>query len=475
MPISKHQPILENTDALWLSYDKRIGAPDPSTGGRLPDFMIVSPVRTATTWLYDKLVVHPGVLLPKEKESRYFDLHWRRQSIDWYAAKFAGGDGRKLGDATPSYALLPDESVATLRRLMPQLKLVFCLREPVSRAWSQVKHSYDYREMNFYRDRPDLFEAVDYRAIVENMIHDYSLSSGDYENVFRRWLRHFPRRQMHVTTVEQLRQKPAESLQSLCEFLGLDAGFDFSRHALEKKSNETRESAIPEAIRCFAEDLYAPRAASFVRFAKAELGLDLDWQTAAPPEAQPVWICDRPERLRIYAWRGSFWALPVALDQGPDADGAALAAPDAAGRFAHAPFMGELRAILAGGDRDASATLETQRLRGLLSELADDYDRLQQFMPMRPLHEYRGFIVFQYAGDFYGLRNIKTNDVVEAISALEGHEVSRDVVKRDTPQLVRDAIDLIVMTDQTEEKLRSLFEQAQGVVTLLQSLAPPRP
>jgi len=41
----------------------------------IPDFLIVGPTRTGTTWLYFNLIAHPEIFLSKPKELHYFCSH----------------------------------------------------------------------------------------------------------------------------------------------------------------------------------------------------------------------------------------------------------------------------------------------------------------------------------------------------------------------------------------------------------------
>src|SRR3974390_3472003 len=85
-------PVSEAVDRTrWLRYAASLRA--PKRGGRLPDFLVVSPSKTGTSWLFEHLRYHPQIVVPPQKEVRYFDRLWRTHDIDWYCAQFARAPG----------------------------------------------------------------------------------------------------------------------------------------------------------------------------------------------------------------------------------------------------------------------------------------------------------------------------------------------------------------------------------------------
>ena len=144
--------------------------------------------KAGTTWLHNYLVRRREVYLPRLKELHYFDAVWRKdlgekfderfiRRLRWllsdmteesvrpsdaaliqeYADRIAmihGGErayanffARRLssgithfGEITPSYALLPVEGFRHIKRLRPDAKVVFLMRDPVQRYYSALRH-----------------------------------------------------------------------------------------------------------------------------------------------------------------------------------------------------------------------------------------------------------------------------------------------------------------------------------------------
>src|SRR5262249_14442372 len=133
--------------APWHHYDRQL---DRNSARRLrdhaPNFLVVAPPKTATTWLYEVLSTDLRFFMP-EKECRYFSHFWREYPLASYYAQFQNPFGALWrGEASPSYFMLPSPVVATIRDEIPHLKLIVLLRDPGERLWSHVRHSFMYKE-----------------------------------------------------------------------------------------------------------------------------------------------------------------------------------------------------------------------------------------------------------------------------------------------------------------------------------------
>jgi hypothetical protein len=132
---------------------------------RLPDFIIAGAPRSGTTWLYHLLDRHPDVYMakPVAPEPKFFlvdELYAR--GIEYYSRQwFADAPAGKLaGEKSTNYL----ESPAAAERIaahLPRVKLVFILREPAARAYS----NYCWSRMNGLEDKSfaDALAAEDER------------------------------------------------------------------------------------------------------------------------------------------------------------------------------------------------------------------------------------------------------------------------------------------------------------------------
>ena len=105
-----------------------------------PTFIIAGAPRSGTTWLYELLDRHPDVYMakPVRPEPKFFlvDELYSRGIQHYFDTWFAGADAyRAAGEKSTNYL----ESAVVAERIhqhLPSVKLVFILREPAHRAYS---------------------------------------------------------------------------------------------------------------------------------------------------------------------------------------------------------------------------------------------------------------------------------------------------------------------------------------------------
>lgn len=196
-----------------------------------PDFLIIGAMKCGTTTLHAILDRHPQVFLPPN-EVFFFDIddfiqhpdffpfdgeRWEDRDFEaraeaywrWYAKLYAAAKpGQLRGDESTTYlaAARAPERVAAAN---PQARLVVMLRDPVERAYSNYWH--------LLRHGRVFLSFEDTLRLQPESLLDRSL----YERQIRRWLRYFPREQLHAVLLEELVATPMPVLESLCRFLGI--------------------------------------------------------------------------------------------------------------------------------------------------------------------------------------------------------------------------------------------------------------
>ena len=170
----------------------------------LPDFLVIGAQKAGTTALYAYLRWHPQITGPSWKEVSFFDRHWWRGE-GWYRGQFPlRSGGRLVGEASPSYLFHP-LAPERVHALLPGVKLVALLRDPVARAYSHYQHEVALgREPLSFEDALAA-EDERTRGEVERLVadprafsrawwdHTYA-SRGLYADQLERWLAVFPAR-----------------------------------------------------------------------------------------------------------------------------------------------------------------------------------------------------------------------------------------------------------------------------------------
>jgi hypothetical protein len=199
--------------------------------GRLPDFLIVGETKCGSTTLWELLRRHPQVFLPERKEIHFFSSYsehravgrLERDGLDPYRALFAGAQpGQRCGEATPSY-LFDEGACERIRSVLPEVRLLAIVREPVARTWSHYWH-----QVRAGRERLG-FEAALAAEVgrigagdVDARSHYSYQARGRYVESLLRYAGCFSRAQLCVVFLEELRSDPRAVLARVCAHLGLD-------------------------------------------------------------------------------------------------------------------------------------------------------------------------------------------------------------------------------------------------------------
>lgn len=211
-----------------MTASQRAGRGDPKhhelsepEGPPLPTFLVIGAMRCGTTSLARYLGAHPEVFIAPVKEVHYFDRNYELGER-WYRDQFKGYDGEpQLGEATQNYLYDP-EPFERLADLLPDAKLVVSLRDPVERAYSHYWHKVARgREPLSFEDALDAEAARLASGDPEARDHFSYLDRGHYLPQLERVVSRYPREQVHVLLFEDLRDRPTETFQQLCRFLGV--------------------------------------------------------------------------------------------------------------------------------------------------------------------------------------------------------------------------------------------------------------
>ena len=231
---------------------------------RLPDFIIGGAPRSGTTWLYELLARHPSVYMarPVKPEPKFFlvdDLY--RNGLRWYADRwFAGAPlDRVAGEKSTDYL----ESAAAAERIardLPAVKLVFILREPAARAYS-----------NFLWTRMNGLETEEFAtALTLEVERERTLperwrfarpfsyfSRGLYAELLEPYLDRFPRERVLVLRFEDIQERTTEVADRLHRFLGIAPRPDDADGIGVINPSEKRGEALDEALKCDLQARYA--------------------------------------------------------------------------------------------------------------------------------------------------------------------------------------------------------------------------
>ena len=231
-----------------------------------PDFLIVGPQRTGTTWLFHNLKSHPEIFLPKEKELYYFSTlgmpdhrHFRFVYLEDYlqamgdssrsAVKKSYDSLRKAGrlykprvrgEATASYAALPKDVLREIAVLNPEVKAILMVRDPIERAWSHAR-----KDLTVNGRLP---REIDPNALSRLLFKDQKRELALYRALIENWRTHLQPGHLFVGAFESIASEPECLITAIHGFLGVATGKQYFGRHLRDRINPAPPAEIPPAI-----------------------------------------------------------------------------------------------------------------------------------------------------------------------------------------------------------------------------------
>lgn len=288
--------------------------------GHFPDFLIIGPQRTGTTWLAANLNQHPEIFLsfPKELyffsrlpkqaneyskhyedfdweylQSRpkklireiakvtYFDYlktgHYKANELEWYLSFFRDNWISALykhakmlylyrelfrpkvrGEATASYSILDDTLIKEIISLNPDLKAVIMVRDPIKRAWSHAK-----KDLSRNVDRSlDQVSDEEFDAFFRR---PGQIESGSYLRNIEKWSSLLKKNHLFIGFYEDIKIRPKEFLIDLFKFLEVDHSSKYIGLKAEKVFNKTGKDKMPDKHREILEQIYSDEKSELIK------------------------------------------------------------------------------------------------------------------------------------------------------------------------------------------------------------------
>lgn len=255
--------------------------------GTFPDFLIIGPQRTGTTWLHENLTRHPQVFMPQKKEIYYFNnlrtsaYHPAGQpavetGLEWYLNHFQPTDeflaqrNRECqsswqedytiavrGEATATYAVALAQDPELLQELLtlnPNIKVMTMVRNPIDRAWSHAK-----KDLVKHAGRKP--EQVTSQQWVDFVSNNYQVACGHYQSHAQKWRSVLKEGNYFVGRFDDIQKTPHALLQSAFEFLGIRSDRKYIGPKATERVNPTGRADIPKAVQLVLDDLYADEVA----------------------------------------------------------------------------------------------------------------------------------------------------------------------------------------------------------------------
>jgi len=240
-----------------------------------PDFFIVGPQRTGTSWLYRNLDEHPQIFMSKPKELFFFNKlrskdhpRYRSDELSWYLDFFTPQRFyRKMlkrqkrfgkiylpnvrGEATASYSTLHPGIIEEITILNPKIKIIMIIRNPIDRAWSHAK-----KELSEKQGRT--LDRITDTEFKEFFNQSYQLKCARYADNIDTWSEFLSEGNIFVDFFDDIKSNPERLLLNVFSFLGVEDDQKFISSLAYEKVNSTEASHIPRKYKLYLEELLKP-------------------------------------------------------------------------------------------------------------------------------------------------------------------------------------------------------------------------
>jgi hypothetical protein len=205
----------------------------------VPDFIIIGAMKAGTTTLHEQLARQSGFFMTTPKEPNFFsDDAQYAKGTDWYASLFDAASPRDFkGEGSTHYTKQPTypKTVARLKSNVPNLKLIYMIRNPLERVISHYLHGWSQTEISvpFEQALSDHPELVDY---------------GRYGMQIAPFIKAFGTDAVHLTSLEQYKSDPNKVLADIGQFLGIEAELKVMADVDPKNVTADRYRKLPFSV-----------------------------------------------------------------------------------------------------------------------------------------------------------------------------------------------------------------------------------
>jgi len=217
----------------------------------LPDFIVIGANKAGTTSVANYLNDCPQVGMSRIKEPMFFSSINIKKSIDKHSATLANPYFalnlkeyselfehhnpkivRLYGEASTSYLANPRISAPMIRSIVPDVKLIAILREPIDRVISAYKMTYGNKiETRTLSEIIDEYckNNLEYKIKNQHGVKQY-IENGFYYQLLKIYFDYFPKEKILLLKYDDLKKDPRTFMNKIFHFLRIEpCASDFSR------------------------------------------------------------------------------------------------------------------------------------------------------------------------------------------------------------------------------------------------------
>ncbi len=194
----------------------------------LPTFIICGAGKSGTTALWAYLKEHPEVCMTRMKEPIFFTRmlgtreggtieapvytgHYEK-GIAWYESLFEHCGCQKVrGEASTAY-FYAEDAADLIREILPNVKLIFLLRNPVDRLYS-----------HYWQERKTGWRLPEFTELMNRNASEFQryYHGSSYKQHLEHFHKRFPQEQILILLYDDLKHKPEHLLRQVYQFIGV--------------------------------------------------------------------------------------------------------------------------------------------------------------------------------------------------------------------------------------------------------------
>lgn len=197
-----------------------------------PNFIIIGAMKCGTSSLYHYLRLHPQVGMSEIKEVDFFVKENNYEhGVGWYQSQFKG-EFDVYGEASPNYSKAHYFKGVARRMydLLPEVKLIYLVRDPIERIISHYTHNYSEGR-----------EHQSIEKVLQSPEENHYVMCSKYFWQLEHYLQFFSKDQILVVPSFQLMEERRAALHDIFEFIGVEPSFYTPEFGEQKhKSSQKR-------------------------------------------------------------------------------------------------------------------------------------------------------------------------------------------------------------------------------------------
>lgn len=219
------------------------------------NFLCPGFMKCGTTTLHEILNQHPDIYLPKIKETQYYYSDVYNRGFQWYLKRYYSGvkNESRIGEINPNLgSRYYEDKIAN--DFSPDTKIIFIVRNPVTRLFSHYKFSLRYgRSFNninlcikYRNNHREGFDRLIQESFIKKSdgkielvpsIMNEIIKIGEYYSHIKAFMDYFPSDNIKIVLFEEFIKDIEFTTKQIFDFLGVNPNVKINYNIIANEGN----------------------------------------------------------------------------------------------------------------------------------------------------------------------------------------------------------------------------------------------